>query len=248
MKVLILKTKEEACEWVANHLILAIKEFKPTPEKKFLVLGLPTGSTPVPVYEKLVKAYQNKEISFKNVITFNMDEYLGLAPTHNQSYHYFMDENLFNHIDLPKSQIHILDGLASNPQQECVDYEEKIASFGGIDIQLGGIGENGHLAFNEPGTPFDSLTHVQQLTDNTIEVNSRFFEKKSDVPQKALTIGLQTIFNAKEVIVLALGEKKAEAVYKSVRGEVSYLCPASMIQNHSNGIFVVDEAAALKLS
>ncbi len=248
MKVLILKTKEEACEWVANHLIQAIKEFSPTKEKPFLVLGLPTGSTPIFVYEKLVKAYQEKEISFKNVVTFNMDEYLGLSPTHDQSYHYFMDENLFNHIDIPKDQIHILDGLAIDPEEECRLYEEKIASFGGIDIQLGGIGENGHLAFNEPGTSFDSLTHVQQLTENTIEVNSRFFNKKSDVPQKALTIGLKTIFNAKEVIVLALGDKKKEAVYQSIREDVSYQCPASMIQNHPNGIFVVDEGAALKLS
>ncbi len=248
MKVLILKTKEDACDWVANHLIQAIKVFLPTKEKPFLVLGLPTGSTPILVYEKLVKAYQAKEISFKNVVTFNMDEYLGLAPTHDQSYHYFMDENLFNHIDIPKDQIHILDGLAVDPEEECRLYEEKITSFGGIDIQLGGIGENGHLAFNEPGTSFDSLTHIQQLTENTIEVNSRFFNKKSDVPQKALTIGLKTIFNAKEVIVLALGDKKKEAVYQSTRGEVSYQCPASMIQNHPNGIFVVDEGAALKLS
>lgn len=248
MKVLILKTKEEACDWVANHLIQTIKGFVPTKEKPFLVLGLPTGSTPILVYEKLVKSYQEKEISFKNVVTFNMDEYLGLSPTHDQSYHHFMNENLFNHIDIPKDQIHILDGLAVDPEEECRLYEEKIASFGGIDIQLGGIGENGHLAFNEPGTSFDSLTHVQQLTENTIEVNSRFFSKKSDVPQKALTIGLKTIFNAKEVIVLALGDKKKEAVYQSTRGAVSYQCPASMMQNHPNGIFVVDEGAALKLS
>lgn len=248
MKVLILKSKEEAADWISSHIINTIKEFKPTKEKPFLVLGLPTGSTPVPVYERLVKSFKNKEISFKNVVTFNMDEYLGLDPKHEQSYHYFMHQNLFNHIDIPQNQIHILNGLSNNPEEECALYEEKIKSFGGIDIQLGGIGENGHLAFNEPGTSFDSITHVQKLTPNTIEVNSRFFEKKEDVPQKALTIGLQTIFNAKEVIVMALGDKKADAIYKSTREPVSTSCPASIIQKHPNGIFVIDEGAASKLS
>ena len=248
MKVLIFKTKEEACNWTADKLISAIKDFQPSAEKPFLVLGLPTGSTPIDVYKRLVAAYKAGQISFKNVVTFNMDEYVGLSAEHDQSYHYFMNENLFNHIDIPQNQIHILDGLAKKPTEECHLYEEKIASFGGIDIQLGGIGENGHLAFNEPGTSFDSVTHVQQLTQNTIEVNSRFFEKKEDVPQKALTIGLKTIFNAKEVIVLALGRKKAEAVYQSTRMAVSENCPASLMQNHTKSIFVIDEEAGSKLS
>ncbi len=248
MKILIFKTADDVASWTAKRLIQAIKEFEPTKEKPFLVLGLPTGSTPIPVYKELVKSYQNKEISFKNVVTFNMDEYVGLAPDHNQSYHYFMNENLFNHIDIPKNQIHILNGLAENPKEECKTYEEKIASFGGIDIQLGGIGENGHLAFNEPGTSFEATTHVQQLTQNTIEVNSRFFEKKEDVPQKALTIGLKTIFDAKEVIILATGEKKADAIYQSTRKNVTIECPASMMQQHKNAIFVIDKEAGKKLS
>ena len=247
MKVLVLKNVESVASLVAAEIVERIKTFKPTVEKPYLVLGLPTGSTPIPVYKLLVQAYQNKEISFKNVVTFNMDEYKGLPAEHNQSYHYFMEENLFGLIDIPRTQIHILDGMARNTDLECKKYEEKIASFGGIDIQLAGIGENGHLAFNEPGTLFQSLTHEQKLTDNTIEVNSRFFEKKEDVPTSALTIGLKTIFDAKKVIVLATGEKKAEAVYKSVRMPVTESCPASILQNHECAVFVCDECAGKKL-
>ncbi|MBQ8251482.1 MAG: glucosamine-6-phosphate deaminase [Alphaproteobacteria bacterium] len=247
MKVLILKNADEVASLVASELIERIQSFKPTDQKPFLVLGLPTGSTPIPVYKLLVQAYQNKEISFKNVVTFNMDEYKGLAAEHNQSYHYFMQENLFGLIDIPRNQIHILDGMAKDTSAECKAYEEKIASFGGIDIQLAGIGENGHLAFNEPGTSFQSLTHEQKLTENTIEVNSRFFEKKEDVPTSALTIGLKTVFEAKKVIVLATGEKKAEAVYKSVRMPVTENCPASILQEHENSVFVCDEGAGKKL-
>ena len=247
MKVLVLKNSESVASLVAMELIERIKTFEPTTEKPYLVLGLPTGSTPVPVYKLLVQACQNKEISFKNVVTFNMDEYKGLPAEHDQSYHYFMEENLFGMIDIPREQIHILDGMAQNTTAECKAYEEKIASFGGIDIQLAGIGENGHLAFNEPGTSFQSLTHEQKLTDNTIEVNSRFFEKKEDVPTSALTIGLKTIFDAKKVIVMATGEKKAEAVYKSVRKSVSESCPASILQNHANAVFVCDSCAGKNL-
>ncbi len=248
MKVLVLKNSDDVAQYTANELINQIKSFNPSKEKPFLVLGLPTGSTPIPVYKLLVEAYQKKEISFKNVVTFNMDEYVGLTPDHDQSYHYFMEENLFRFIDIPRDQIHILDGVATDLKAECKDYEKKIASFGGIDIQLAGIGENGHLAFNEPGTKFDSLTHVQKLTDNTIEVNARFFEKKEDVPTSALTIGLQTIFNAKKVIVLATGNKKADAIYKSIRGDISENCPASLMQNHSDSVFICDKEAGSKLS
>lgn len=247
MKVLIFKNSEEIATFVANHLIEEINQFTPREEKPFFVLGLPTGSTPIPVYQKLVEAYQNKKVSFKNVVTFNMDEYKGLLPTHDQSYHYFMNENLFQFIDIPENQIHILDGMAQDVKKECKSYEEKIKSFGGIDIQLAGIGENGHLAFNEPGTSFSSLTHEQRLTDDTIQVNSRFFAKVEDVPTHALTVGLKTVFDAKEVIVLATGEKKAEAIYKSVRQPQSEDCPASILQSHNHAIFACDEAAGKKL-
>ena len=247
MKVLILKNAQDVAMFVADYIIQKINSFEPTEQKPFFVLGLPTGSTPVPVYDLLVQAHQKGEVSFKNVVTFNMDEYKGLPAEHDQSYHYFMAENLFKFIDIPAEQIHILDGMAEDPKKECAEYESKIKSFGGIDIQLAGIGENGHLAFNEPGTSFDSVTHLQKLTDNTIEVNARFFDKKEDVPQYALTIGLKTVFGAKEVFVLATGEKKAEAIYKSVRKDVSTNCPASILQEHEKAVFVCDEGAGKKL-
>lgn len=247
MKVLILKNAEAVASFTANYVIEKINAFVPTKEKPYFVLGLPTGSTPIPVYQMLVKAYQEGEVSFKNVVTFNMDEYKGLPAEHDQSYHYFMQENLFKHIDIPSEQVHILDGMALDTKTECKNYEEKIKSFGGIDIQLAGIGENGHLAFNEPGTSFDSLTHLQKLTDDTIEVNSRFFAKKEDVPQYALTVGLKTVYDAKEVFVLATGDKKANAIYQSIRAERGEDCPASILQEHKGAFFVCDEGAAKKL-
>lgn len=243
----IFETPDTASDYIANYIIDKINAFVPTTDKPFFVLGLPTGSTPIPVYERLVDACQKGRVSFKNVVTFNMDEYVGLDKNHEQSYHFFMFEHLFNHIDIPKNHIHILNGMVQNPEAECQSYEEKIKSFGGIDIQLGGIGENGHLAFNEPDTPFDTPTHFQRLTDDTIAVNARFFDKISDVPTHALTIGLKTIFSAKQVIILAFGSKKADAVYNSIKGNISPSCPASMLQNHSNAVFVCDEAAAAKV-
>ncbi len=244
----IFETPDMASDYIANYIIDKINAFVPTPDKAFFVLGLPTGSTPIPVYERLVDACQKGHVSFKNVVTFNMDEYVGLDKNHAQSYHFFMFEHLFNHIDIPKNHIYILDGMAKNPQAECQLYEEKIKSFGGIDIQLGGIGENGHLAFNEPDTPFDTPTHLQRLTNDTIAVNARFFDKISNVPTHALTIGLKTIFSAKQVIILAFGDKKSDAVYNSIKGNITPSCPASMLQMHPNAVFVCDKAAAVKVS
>lgn len=242
MKIVDLETVDDVAEYVAKRVIDAINNFIPTDNKKYLVLGLPTGSTPIPVYKKLVEAHKRGEISFKNVVTFNMDEYLGLDDNHIQSYHYFMYDNLFKYIDIPLSQVHILDGMANNPEKECENYEKLISEFGGIDIQLGGIGENGHLAFNEPGTAFDSVTHVQELTEDTINVNSRFFENISEVPTKALTIGLKTIFDAKEVIIMATGPKKSKAVKCASKERVSTDCPASMLQMHNNAYIVCDRS------
>lgn len=240
MNIIKLEKKEDVAEYVVNQIISAVKEFNPTKDKPFLVLGLPTGSTPIPVYKRLVEEYKAGNISFKNVVTFNMDEYVGLDENNVQSYHYFMNDNLFNHIDIPKNQIFILNGLAKNLYEECVNYEEKIKEYGGIDIQLGGIGENGHLAFNEPKTSFDEVTHLQKLTDNTIEVNSRFFENKSEVPTYALTIGLKTIFEAKKVLIMATGNKKSNAVYYAVEAPLSEDCPTSILQQHDNAEIVCD--------
>ena len=247
MQLLTFSDVNGVADYVAQHIINQIKSFVPTIEKPFLVLGLPTGSTPIPVYERLVTAYQRNEISFKNIVTFNMDEYVGLTDTHCQSYHYFMYQHLFRLIDIPREQIYILNGVADDLECECQQYEEKIKSFGGIDIQLGGIGENGHLAFNEPDTSFEIRTHKQRLTDDTIQVNARFFDKIEDVPTYALTIGLKTIFEAKQVIVMATGLKKSDAVVKSIQGKVITDCPASMMQNHPDVLFVCDEDAASKV-
>lgn len=241
MELIKLETRDDVAEYVASRLVCAIKEFIPSENKPYLVLGLPTGSTPVPVYKRLVEEYKSGNISFKNVVTFNMDEYVGLDENHIQSYHYFMNENLFNHIDIPKNQIFILNGMAEDVLAECENYEKKIKEYGGIDIQLGGIGENGHLAFNEPGTSFDEVTHLQALTDNTIEVNSRFFDDKSEVPTYALTVGLKTIFRAKQVMIMATGSKKANAVYYSSSTPISVDCPASILQKHNNAQIICDK-------
>lgn len=243
MKVLSFNTVAEVADYAAGELINAIKEFKPTINKPYLVLGLPTGSTPIPVYERLVQAYKTGEISFKNVKTFNMDEYVGLTSDHPQSYHYFMQENLFKYVDINPENIHIPDGMANDIPAFCTSYEQAIQNAGGIDIQLAGIGENGHLAFNEPNTPFDTPTHEQGLTQSTIEANSRFFDSVDEVPTKAVTIGLKTIFDARRVIVLATSSKKAVAIRMSTKEPVSVQCPASMLQNHPNAEFVCDAAA-----
>lgn len=243
MKVISFETVSEVADYAAGEIIKAIKTFVPTEAKPYLVLGLPTGSTPIPVYERLVQAYNNGDISFKNVKTFNMDEYVGLTPDHPQSYHYFMQENLFKHVDIHPENINIPDGMADDIPAFCRAYEMAIQNAGGIDIQLAGIGENGHLAFNEPNTPFDMPTHEQGLTQSTIQANARFFDKIEDVPTRAVTIGLKTIFEARRVIVLATGPKKAEAIRLATQAPVSVNCPASMLQNHEYAEFVCDKAA-----
>ena len=239
-----LENENEVYEYASKIIIDAIKNFTPTKEKPYLVLGLPTGSTPIGVYKKIVEAYKNNEISFKNVVTFNMDEYVGLDDNHLQSYHYFMYNNLFKHIDIDLSNINILNGMAQDLDKECQNYESKINSYGGIDIQLGGIGQNAHIAFNEPGTSFSSTTHVQDLTQNTIEANSRFFDNISEVPTKALTVGLKTIYDAKMVLILALGNKKADAIKNATSTTPSVNCPASILQTHDNAFFICDKEAS----
>lgn len=232
---------------VAQIVANRICAFKPTPQKPYFILGLPTGSTPLETYNALIKMSKKSSLSFDNVVTFNMDEYVGLDGNHPQSYRYFMDTNFFNHIKIDKDHTHVLNGLAENPVAECTAYEDLINSFGGIDLQLGGIGENSHIAFNEPGTPKDSRTHLQELTRETIEVNSRFFEHTKDVPTHALTMGLGTLLEAKEIIIIATGAKKATAVYLSATGPVTEQVPASLLQTHPRAIFFCDNEAARDL-
>ena len=206
------------------------------------VLGLATGSTPVGMYKELIKACNDGKVSFKNTTTFNLDEYVGLEGTHDQSYRYFMNENLFNHIDIDKKNTNVLLGVGDYVSF-MNEYDKKIAAAGGIDIQLLGIGSDGHIAFNEPGTAFDSLTHVAELTDQTITDNARFFAKKSDVPTKAVTMGLQSIMNAKKVVLIATGANKAKAVRELIKGHPSTEWPCTVLQGHKDVVVYCDEEA-----
>lgn len=228
---------------MANLIISRINDFNPTPEKPF-VLGLPTGSSPEQVYKYIVEANQQGRVTFKNVVTFNMDEYVGLSPSNDQSYHYFMFKHLFNHIDIPRENINILDGQAADVVAECARYEEKIKNIGGIHLFLGGIGPNGHIAFNEAGSSAESVTRQVELAESTVNANSRFFVSPNDVPRSALSVGISTVLGAKEVVILAFGTAKAKAVKQSLMDPVSSACPGSYMRLHDNAVFVLDKAAA----
>ena len=247
MRVIILKNREEMGKWSAYNIARKILKFNPTPDRPF-VLGLPTGSTPVETYKELINLYNNRVISFENVITFNMDEYVGLSPEHKQSYHYFMHENLFKYIDIKPENINILDGLAKDLEKECQRYEDKIKSVGGIRLFLGGIGEDGHIAFNEPGSSLASRTRDKELTYDTILANSRFFDNDVDkVPKLALTVGVGTLMDSQEIMILADGYKKARAVYHGIEGGINHLWTVSALQLHRRAILVIDETAASDL-
>ena len=213
------------------------------------MLGLPTGSTPLETYAELIRLHKGGKVSFANVVTFNMDEYVGLPEEHPESYHSFMWNNFFNHIDIRPENVNILDGNAADLESECRSYEEKISRAGGIDLFLGGIGEDGHIAFNEPYSSLSSRTRVKTLTRDTIEVNSRFFGGDLRlVPKTALTVGVGTIMDAAEVVILATGSKKANALYHGIEEGISHKWTVSALQTHRNGIIVCDQAAAGKLS
>ena len=234
-------------DWAAVYVVNKIREFNPTAERKF-VLGLPTGSTPLQMYKKLIEFNKAGIISFKNVVTFNMDEYLGLEATHDQSYHYYMYNNFFNHIDIEKENINILDGKTENYEEECKRYEEKILELGGIDLFLGGVGVDGHIAFNEPGSSFKSRTRKVQLTENTIIANSRFFNNDiTKVPQSALTVGVSTIMDAKEVLIMVEGNNKARALHMGIEEGINHMWTISALQLHEKAIIVADEDACAEL-
>lgn len=232
MKVIYL-SKTEIAKEMAQVFIDKVNE------NPSCVLGLATGSSPIGIYQNMIKAYQEGKVSFKNVTTFNLDEYLGLDGNHDQSYRYFMNHNLFNHIDINKDNTNVPSGFVTN-NEEAAKYDEKIALKGGIDIQLLGLGSDGHIAFNEPGTPFDSLTHIAELTEQTISDNARFFEKIEDVPTKACTMGLKSIMNAKKILLIATGKSKAEAVNQLINGEVSEEWPCTILKNHPDVTIYVD--------
>ncbi len=270
MRVIILKDYQQISKWVAEYIHFKInkgvtwegcvgdgdeqqqswcqqKVTSGTPQRANntdkIVLGLPTGSTPIGVYENLIKLKTN----FNNVITFNMDEYIGLSPEHKQSYHYFMNHHLFSKINIDLNNINIPNGIATDIEKECSDYEDKIKMCGGIDLFLCGIGSDGHIAFNEPGSSFNSVTRVKTLTDETIMDNSRFFDNIDMVPKTAITVGIKTILDAKEIIIMASGINKANAVKQLIEGNISTQFPCTISQTHKNATIIIDETAASEL-
>ena len=222
----------------AANIISAQVIYKPD-----CVLGLATGGTPVGTYKQLVDWYKKGDLSFAEVRSVNLDEYLGLSPHHEQSYRYFMQSNLFDHIDIKPENTHVLNGLAKDPQAECAAYNKLIQDLGGIDLQLLGMGHNGHIGFNEPADAFELETHVVDLTDTTIQANARFFASADEVPRQAMTMGIQTIMQAKKVLVAVSGKDKAEIVKKAFTGPVTPNVPASILQMHPDVILVGDKAA-----
>ncbi len=247
MRLIINENDAKGAVWAAHYIVSRIKAKAAVTDKPF-VLGLPTGSTPIATYKELIRMNKAGEVSFKNVITFNMDEYVGLPETHPESYHSFMARNFFDHVDVPKENINILNGNAPDLEAECASYEARIEAAGGIDLFMGGVGEDGHLAFNEPFSSLVSRTRVKTLTYDTILVNSRFFDNDiTKVPKLALTVGVGTVMSSKEVLVLAFGHKKARALQQAVEGAYSHTCTLSALQNHPHGIIVCDELAAGEL-
>jgi glucosamine-6-phosphate deaminase len=234
-------------EWAAAYVVRRIRKFAPTGDRPF-VLGLPTGGTPLEMYQKLVAFHQSGDISFRHVVTFNMDEYVGLPEDHPESYHTYMHRNFFDHVDISRENVHILDGNATDLEQECRDYEFKIESYGGVELFMGGVGEDGHIAFNEPGSSLKSRTRVKTLTHSTRLANARFFKDYPEqVPKLALTVGVGTIMDAREVVILAQGEKKAIAIAQAVEAGVNHMWTISALQLHPHAVIVCDEDATSEL-
>jgi len=247
MRVIIQPDYDRVSKWTANYVAKRLKEFGPTNSRPF-VLGLPTGSSPLGMYKELVELNKKGLVSFKNVITFNMDEYVGIPEDHPQSYHSFMWKNFFSHIDIPKRNVNILNGNAKDLHAECENYEKKIKDLGGVELFIGGIGPDGHIAFNEPGSSLSSTTRVKTLTYDTLVANSRFFDNDiNKVPKTALTVGIKTVMDAREVLIIVNGHKKARALQKVVEEGVNHMWTVSILQMHPRGIIVCDDEATVEL-
>ena len=247
MRVIIKDRSSEVAEWAAAYIVSEIKAKASKSDAPF-VLGLPTGSTPLETYKELIRLHKSGEVSFKNVVTFNMDEYVGLEESHPESYHSFMWNNFFSHIDINPENVHILNGNAEDLVAECEAYEAAIVEAGGIDLFMGGVGEDGHIAFNEPFSSLQSRTRIKTLTPDTIAVNSRFFGgDTSKVPTQALTVGVATILSARKVMILATGPKKARALRHAIEGSYNHQWTLSALQTHPAGIIVCDDPAAEEL-
>lgn len=247
MRVVILPDYDAASTWAAAYVAHAIRTFNPTRERPF-VLGLPTGSTPLGMYSDLIRMYREGILSFANVVTFNMDEYAGLPEDHPQSYHTFMLEHFFRHIDIPPGNMHIPNGNAPDLERECREYELAIARFGGVELFIGGAGPDGHIAFNEPGSSLTSRTRVKTLTRDTIIANSRFFGGDVEkVPRTALTVGVGTIMDARNVMLIVTGLSKARALRMGVEEGVNHMWTISSLQLHPRAVIVCDDDAILDL-
>ncbi|KAG1871804.1 hypothetical protein DFJ58DRAFT_762523 [Suillus subalutaceus] len=247
MRLIIRDDPATVGDYVANYIAKRINEFAPTAGKPF-VLGLPTGSSPIPTYKALINKVKEGSLSFKHVVTFNMDEYVGLPRDHSESYHTFMFREFFSHIDIPPSQVNLLDGNAEDLVAECNAYESRIKQYGGIELFLGGIGEDGHIAFNEPGSSLASRTRIKTLAYDTILANARFFNNNiAAVPRMALTVGVATVLEAREVVVVVTGQRKSLALSKAIEDGVNHLWTLSALQLHPWALIVVDEDATAEL-
>ena len=241
MRIVVLNDAEPVAQYGAAQIIETINE-KPNAN-----LGLATGSSPIRLYQNLITAYQQGQVSFKQVTTFNLDEYLGLTGDHPQSYRYFMNQQLFNEVDIELDNTFVPDGSTKNPLKTCADYEANMRARGGVDLQLLGIGRNGHIGFNEPSSSLVSRTRVKTLTKDTVEANQRFFKPGEFQPHLSLTMGIGTIMEARQIMLIATGADKAEAIKNTIEGPVSAYCPASILQMHANVTVVIDQDAALGL-
>ena len=247
MRVIIEPTYELVSQWAANYVAKQINQFAPKESRPF-VLGLPTGSSPLGMYRYLIHLYEQGQVSCRNVITFNMDEYVGIPEEHPESYHSFMWNNFFSHIDICPENVHILNGNATDLIGECARYEAAIEQVGGIHLFIGGIGPDGHIAFNEPGSSLTSRTRMKELTTDTILANSRFFDNDpAKVPHTALTVGVATVMDAQQVMILVNGHQKARALLHAIEKPISHMWTVSALQMHPHGIIVCDEAACDEL-
>ncbi|KEI97273.1 glucosamine-6-phosphate deaminase [Clostridium botulinum A2B7 92] len=242
MRIIVVDNYEEmskkAAAMIASQVIL----------KPDSVLGLATGDTPIGMYKEIIDIYKNEKMDFSKVRTFNLDEYYGLNRENPQSYYYYMMNNLFNHVNIDENNINIPNGMADNIEIECKEYERKIDKAGGIDLQILGIGVNGHIGFNEPNISFESETHLVNLNEKTIESNSRFFSSKEEVPTKAISMGIKSIIHSKKIILLACGSAKSNAVSKAINGKINPNIPASILQLHRDVVVIIDKEAASKLN